>query len=549
MRDDGEEKKKFEAFFGSASSLKEPRPAYSVYITPSTDKFDDFGHMSRVKVAIRGEGGEEDLVMEARLGFLDGAPSKHKTLEAILAEARGLVVPATAETHRFFTMLPDMESYRQAVQQFGPERARAALVAANDLVALKEALPSSNLPQLAERTSVFTMSFMRMSDTYFAYQRAGSILRGLTHEQLGAISGDMRLRFKLSGRPNHHDMTFRFDPHHELPKRIAVVIGKNGVGKSQTLARVARAALHRSPSLVGLVDKEPVVVSRVLAFAPTADAASLFPSPKSAKHRVSYFRLEIGAARRSGAGAAATRAINDLLRMERRVKGVPRWDIFLEALDALTDGHQISLAKTAPRAGYTPLSELYVSAEMRQLERLAAVDWKKDPVRVINGTAHRLSSGELSFIKFAAQASAFVENGSLLLLDEPETHLHPNFISRFMSLLDSLLEQTGSVAIIATHSVYFVREVFREQVTVLRLDGEGNVFAERPRLRTFGGDVGAISFFVFGEDGPSRFGTELTEKLAMSNRPWQAIEKQYGDELSPEFLMQLRRRMESAKDE
>jgi hypothetical protein len=72
--------------------------------------------------------------------------------------------------------------------------------------------------------------------------------------------------------------------------------------------------------------------------------------------------------------------------------------------------------------------------------------------------------------------------------------------------LDGLLEATGSAAIIATHSAYFVREVFREQVTVLSVDSENMVRAQRPKLRTFGADVGAISYFVFGEDEPSSVG-------------------------------------------
>lgn len=79
--------------------------------------------------------------------------------------------------------------------------------------------------------------------------------------------------------------------------------------------------------------------------------------------------------------------------------------------------------------------------------------------------------------------------------------------------MDALLEATGSAAIIATHSVYFVREVFREQVTVLSVDSENLVQAQRPKLRTFGAEVGAISYFVFGEDEPSKLAEEVERRL------------------------------------
>ena len=177
------------------------------------------------------------------------------------------------------------------------------------------------------------------------------------------------------------------------------------------------------------------------------------------------------------------------------------------------------------------------------LERFARIDWKLEPVRFIDGKSYALSSGELTFVKFAAQASLHIENGSLLLLDEPETHLHPSFISGFCSILNGLLRDTGSAAIIATHSAFFVREVFREQVIVLRVDDEGAVHSDYPRLRTFGGDVGAISFFVFGQESGSNLAQEVQLNLVESGLSLEEIEERHGGEFAPEFIMQLRRLM------
>lgn len=164
---------------------------------------------------------------------------------------------------------------------------------------------------------------------------------------------------------------------------------------------------------------------------------------------------------------------------------------------------------------------------------------------MVEGIGYPLSSGEISFLRFAAQASLHVENGSLLLLDEPETHLHPNFISQFVSLLDRLLNQTGSAAIIATHSAYFVREVFQEQVTVLRNDQDGNVKIEPAALRTFGADVGAISYFVFGEDEPSQLASTVEARLRERFNTWEELYARYKDELSLEMLGSLRESMEA----
>lgn len=172
--------------------------------------------------------------------------------------------------------------------------------------------------------------------------------------------------------------------------------------------------------------------------------------------------------------------------------------------------------------------------------QFASINTKRDPVRFVSGSALRLSSGEISFLKFAAYVSLEIDNSSLLLFDEPETHLHPNFIARFVSILDSLLAQTGSAAIIATHSAYFLREVFREQISILRTDADRRIEVLRPRLATFGADVGEISYFVFGEDEPSYLAQELERNIRSSGMTWDEILERYSSELSLEFLNELR---------
>jgi energy-coupling factor transporter ATP-binding protein EcfA2 len=173
-----------------------------------------------------------------------------------------------------------------------------------------------------------------------------------------------------------------------------------------------------------------------------------------------------------------------------------------------------------------------------------SIEEGQEPKRLVQNRAYPLSSGELSFVRFAALASLYIENSSLLLFDEPETHLHPNFISQFVALLDSLLKQTGSAAIIATHSAYFVREAFEDQVRVLRSEKDRWVRAETPRLRTFGADVGTISYFVFGEEEPSRLAKQVEDTIAGKKLPWREIFDEYKDELSLELLGEIRAKVE-----
>ena len=76
-------------------------------------------------------------------------------------------------------------------------------------------------------------------------------------------------------------------------------------------------------------------------------------------------------------------------------------------------------------------------------------------------------------------------------------------------------------------------------------DDEGFVKAGQPLLRTFGADVGAISYFVFGEDEPSRLAAEVERRLLDRHESWDEVYKQYKDEISLEMLNALRAAFET----
>lgn len=86
------------------------------------------------------------------------------------------------------------------------------------------------------------------------------------------------------------------------------------------------------------------------------------------------------------------------------------------------------------------LRDIPRGGEQKTLEIWRAIDPKGEPVRILNGKTYPLSSGQLAFFRFALNATLFVENGTLVLLDEPETHLHPNLVADFIQLLDRILE-------------------------------------------------------------------------------------------------------------
>jgi hypothetical protein len=287
------------------------------------------------------------------------------------------------------------------------------------------------------------------------------------------------------------------------------------------------------------------LLNRLLAFAPTNESKSVFPSDRRRRPKIWYRRFSLNRSETLTLSNGVSGLIVQVARSTEHIRNLSRWDIFLSSIQAIRGWEEIQLPGI--HGQYLPLSTLASGGERDSLQNYGAVNPRKDPVRVVEGVGYPLSSGEISFLRFAAQASLHIENGSLLLLDEPETHLHPNFISQLVLLLDNLLELTGSAAIIATHSAYFVREVFPAQVTVLRLGAAGEVVAEQPRLRTFGADIGAISYFVFGEDEPSHLASRVEQRLLERFDTWDEIYELYKDELSLELLGTLREAMQARR--
>ncbi|MBD3762844.1 AAA family ATPase [Rhizorhabdus sp.] len=82
-----------------------------------------------------------------------------------------------------------------------------------------------------------------------------------------------------------------------------------------------------------------------------------------------------------------------------------------------------------------------------------------------------LSSGELNLLSGFLGLSAFLEDGCLILIDEPENSLHPEWQLRYTEMLDAVLKRhRGCHYIIATHSPLVVSGASNGNTKVLRLD-------------------------------------------------------------------------------
>lgn len=523
-----------------------------ILIVPTKSSWNDFGHRCRCHLYIQFDHVISTFSDSLLVGFL---PVREKQAnpydEKSISSLNFPQITGKDQFPQFFSLFTSMESYRKLVHTYGVENAKYILNALNDLVFLRKYSLKSELVKTALQTEVFTLAFMRDNETFFSYHNAEGILDGLSEEQVSVATEHYNLRLALLGSENEHVLKMDFDLQSYLPKRINVLIGRNGLGKSRTLNAIADS-LMKADGMFSARDNSRVMVSRLLALATPGETQNTFP-PESDKSRIPYRRLALNRAGQTSSSRGFGELCVQLARSKEWVAGKNRWRLFKDCLRLIEGPGDIVLELdrpvTAQATGafnlkskkYIPLVNLNNGGEQTTLETWASVKDNTSALRYINGKVVPLSSGELAFLKFAVQACLFIENGTMVLLDEPETHLHPNLISDFIDLLDKLLESTGSIAIIATHSAYFVREVPKSQVHVFKTLERDQVEIVNPRLNTFGADIGAISYFVFDDDITSVLIRKLEKRFKTIHDLDTYLSSEDAKELSSDIIMRLKK--------
>lgn len=151
----------------------------------------------------------------------------------------------------------------------------------------------------------------------------------------------------------------------------------------------------------------------------------------------------------------------------------------------------------------------------------------------------RMSSGHAIVLLTISRLVETVEEKTLVLLDEPESHLHPPLLSAFTRALSDLLVNRNGVAIIATHSPVVLQEVPKSCVSILRRTRLiANV--DRPENETFAENVGVLTRDVFGLEVSKSGFHDLLGCSVGQGHSYEEIVDEYRDQLGFEGKAILR---------
>ncbi|MDH2514290.1 DUF2813 domain-containing protein [Acinetobacter baumannii] len=114
----------------------------------------------------------------------------------------------------------------------------------------------------------------------------------------------------------------------------------------------------------------------------------------------------------------------------------------------------------------------------------------------ISSIYKKLSTGHKIIIKSLTHLVNSVTEKSLILYDEPETYLHPPLISAYLRAISWLLIDRNAIGILTTHSPIILQEVPKS--CVWKIIRRGDVFnALRLENETFGENISLLNHEVF----------------------------------------------------
>lgn len=386
-------------------------------------------------------------------------------------------------------------SYYENLKKMLPAEYRDILVRLND-IAICDEIKERFINEKGVQTSL-----LRFSGAEKALNEAKEII---SDDQQAAK--DISFKYKITAPydTSPTSLCFDFKQTNIMPYRINVLIGKNGIGKTQTLSHLADSlsGCANSPEVGAFVDRRPPV-DRVLSISYSAfDCFRKPPDETASRNIFSYVYCGI----QSEQGTLSLPQLREnLKRAFSTVKEKERQEIWSRVL-----------------------SELMEPEHQRTVELIAAEQF--DDVN--------LSSGQQILICTITELIANIEHESIILFDEPEIHLHPNAIANMVRMFYRLLEEFNSYAIFSTHSPLILQEIPSKYIQILdRVDDSLNV--RKPDIECFGNNISEIVFDVFDVTSrESNFKSRLRE--LSKNKSYGEVVELFGGKLSLNALIFLK---------
>ncbi|NHZ41371.1 ATP-dependent nuclease [Massilia aquatica] len=450
------------------------RTAPGHIVSLNSNNWDDYSFKTLFRLSIIDEVGGWTEIGDVKIGFVAQPPNSW-TLESLENSQ-----PMLADG--FFSIGQD-ESYYENISALPP------LIRDELLVAMRDVVFDPEIMRIAKTSDVFGTSLLRTVSLSTALEQFSRILEG------GAALTPFHFGYYKAQTHTSAGVALRFEvlPGSLPSTNIHVLIGRNGIGKTTLLNNMISRLVDMPISGADFGDfydlqlEDTPINNQYFTSVISASFSAFDPfTPPIDKigdsDTVKYTYIGLKEVHQGATGRVSRhKDIHELAKD------------FVSSLNAC-----LSLQKKSERwvKAVESLESDLNFADM-DLTRLA----HSEPGDSRNALAHqffaRMSSGHAVVLLTLTKLVERTEEKTLILMDEPESHLHPPLLSAFVRALSALLKNRNGVAIIATHSPVILQEVPKVCVWKLRRN-RLELNADRPDDETFGENVGTLTRDVFG---------------------------------------------------
>ena len=480
------------------------------------DRWNDYSFVTMFYMSFMDKNGNVKDVGNIKIGF-KGQTTDIATYQKIQNDFKSKIF--TSLSNDYFSIGTDADYYKNI---FSLEKE----VRDDILFSLKDLAFNSNLIKKIEEEDVFSVSLLRFVRLKSITEQFSRILAGKP-----ALT-DFKFTFVISkGEKNSEiKLDFTIKASSKPSSNIHAIIGRNGVGKTTILNGMVEAIMSKQNTNKRFYTDYSNFFKNEIEdgyfgslVSVSFSAFDTFQPPKEQSNKslgICYFYI-------------------GLKKPDSQYKIKSVEDIYEEFTRYLAFCMSEKNRKKRWIDAIRNLESDENFANMEIPEKLA-IDLAESKLKEeASGLIRKMSSGHAIVLLIITKLVAITEEKTLILLDEPESHLHPPLLSAFIRALSDLLYDQNGIAIVATHSPVVLQEIPRLCVSKIQRVGLAtNV--ERPSIETFGENVGVLTREVFGlEVVKSGFHKLLTKSVA-EGQTYEEIIRSYNEQLGMEAKVLLK---------
>lgn len=380
-----------------------------------------------------------------------------------------------------------------------------------------------------ESEQVFQKSFLRNASIVNIKQKLMKILND------EVVLTDFRFKFVIEEKESNFPISLDFEilKNSLPPTNIHTIIGRNGVGKTHILKSMIEAICHDTDDFYfcervknlfnedGFIKINYPFFSQLISV--SFSAFDSFVPPKDGMENIygtkyhyiglkSYFHDDV---------------------LDKPKSKTPK-DLSKEFYSSFSF---ILKSDLRTRLWSNSINNLCSDENFREMKLHELIE--QNSSKVVTKKFEKMSSGHKIVLLTITRLVEKLEEKSLVILDEPECHLHPPLLSAFIRSLSNLLTNRNAVAIIATHSPVVVQEVPMD--CVKKLTRHGSIMVGRkPQCETFGENIGMLTNEIFGLEVKESGFLNLLKEYVNQGLNYENIIKKFNGQLGTEAKGLLR---------